>query len=568
MVATYLDAVTPRTPTVTTDQGGVAYEAGVWQRLNRFLVIGSDHGSYYASGQKLTVENVDVVKQALAEDWQRALAMIVRVSEGGLAPKQDPQVLALAIAAKDSRLEVRQEALMVALPKVCRYGTTLFHFVAYLKALNGGKWRVGRLFRRAIKNWYETKAVRPGVMTGLPLAWEVEKYKSRDGFSHRDLLIMAHPKFDDLATNAVARWVVHGELPESWEDDHISSYLHACRFASTDAPPRGVLQPGGSISPSDDRDIARTKLIESIAAHRLHREVINTAWLDDPQVWEALLQDMPIEAMIRNLAKMTSIGLLSSSSNRTKGIGGAPDAVRLVTERLRDKDRLVRGRVHPLKVLSALRVYSEGAGDLGSLRWTPVREIIDALDDAFYLSFQAVEPMGQGVVIALDVSGSMSARSTMRGFTAYDLAAVMGMVHVETEANPHIIAFSNRLHSIHLKKGMRLQDAIRVVQSFSGGGTDLSIPLRYAANHGQAFPGDRVRAVVTYTDNQNGEYTYPNHLRSARGLNGLTMKNVVAAMTAERYSVNDPKDPDGLDVVGFSTDAPSVIASFVRGGFA
>ena len=43
--------------------------------------------------------------------------------------------------------------------------------------------------------------------------------------------------------------------------------------------------------------------------------------------------------------------------------------------------------------------------------WKPVTKIIDALDAAFYATFQNVEPCGKPVLLALDVSGSMGGGS-------------------------------------------------------------------------------------------------------------------------------------------------------------
>lgn len=39
----------------------------------------------------------------------------------------------------------------------------------------------------------------------------------------------------------------------------------------------------------------------------------------------------------------------------------------------------------------------------------PSRQVVDALDAAFYASFGTVEPAGKSTMLALDVSGSMGA---------------------------------------------------------------------------------------------------------------------------------------------------------------
>jgi hypothetical protein len=117
--------------------------------------------------------------------------------------------------------------------------------------------------------------------------------------------------------------------------------------------------------------------------------MLRTEWKNDARVWEALLEDMPQTALVRNLGKMTAVGLLAEGSA----------ASRKVAAQLVDATRLAGARVHPIAILSALRVYQQGHGERARLRanalsWTPVRAIVDALDEAFHLAFKSIEPTG------------------------------------------------------------------------------------------------------------------------------------------------------------------------------
>ena len=51
----------------------------------------------------------------------------------------------------------------------------------------------------------------------------------------------------------------------------------------------------------------------------LPREAIPTQWLNEAKVWEALLARMPMTATVRNLGKMTSLGLVSPFSDAKVG---------------------------------------------------------------------------------------------------------------------------------------------------------------------------------------------------------------------------------------------------------
>src|SRR3954452_7671897 len=161
--------------------GGFAWDVDAWTRLRRFLVLGSEGGSYYASEWSLTRENAQAVEECVREDGLRAVAEIVRVSTEGRAPKNDPALYALALAAGGPELEARRAALE-ALPKVARTGTHLFQFAQFVEGFRG--W--GRSLRRAVGGWYASKPADT-------IAYQAVKYRQRQGVTHRDLLRLAHP---------------------------------------------------------------------------------------------------------------------------------------------------------------------------------------------------------------------------------------------------------------------------------------------------------------------------------------------------------------------------------------
>ena len=64
-------------------------------------------------------------------------------------------------------------------------------------------------------------------------------------------------------------------------------------------------------------------------------------------------------------------------------------------------ERLHAARIHPIAVLAALKTYAQGKGERGKSTWTPVPQVVDALDAAFYATFQNVEPTGKRWLLAL-----------------------------------------------------------------------------------------------------------------------------------------------------------------------
>src|SRR5215470_16219477 len=117
----------PGAKQVLNSAGGFVFAVDCWTRLDRFLILGSEGGSYYASERKLTIENANAVAECIDKDGVRVIDRIVEISDAGRAPKNDPAIFALAMCAKLGDDKTRKAALR-ALPQVCRIGTHLYHF--------------------------------------------------------------------------------------------------------------------------------------------------------------------------------------------------------------------------------------------------------------------------------------------------------------------------------------------------------------------------------------------------------------------------------------------------------
>ncbi|MDQ6777259.1 MAG: TROVE domain-containing protein [Actinomycetota bacterium] len=353
---------------VRNSAGGFAWAVDDWTALHRFLILGSDGGSYYASQWTLTRENAEAVERCLAEDGARTVAEIVRVSREGRAPKNDQAIFALAMAAGVGDEPTRKAALD-ALADVCRTGTHLFRFATYVEGFRG--W--GRSLRRGVGRWYSAQS--PDA-----LAYQAVKHRQRDGVTHRDLLRLSHP----------AQRVSTGNPTLQVSGEHERLFEWIVRDGPTDGLPRvveGFARAQAAETPKQTAALVRE--------YGLPREALSSDHLTSPEVWEALLEGMPMTAMIRNLATMTRVGVLAP--------GSAGSVV--VVAQLGDAERIRKARIHPITLLAALRTYASGRGARGRGEWSPVAEVVDALDAAFYSAFEGVEASGKRLLVALDVSG-------------------------------------------------------------------------------------------------------------------------------------------------------------------
>lgn len=515
----YNPKVTPQKEQAREDQvannaGGYVFDVGKWEAFKRFLILGTEGGTYYVGERKLTQDAAKNTIACIKEDGQKAVELIVQVSDEGRAVKNAPAVFALAIAAGDGNVNTRRAALN-ALPKVARTGTDLFAFVEAMENFRG--W--GRLAKNAVAQWFTDK-------DESTLAYQVMKYQQREGWSMADLLRLSHPVPRTQEMNNIFKYVLGKDMEVAYLPSLISAYEEA-------------------------KTAGEKRVIELILSAGLTREMIPTQHLNSVGVWDALLQKMPLMAMVRNLGKMSNVGLLKPLSKASS----------LVVERLNSEQYIRKSRLHPLFLLTALRTYQNGRGDKGSLTWQPVQTVVQALEDAFYLSFGNVEPTGKRMMISLDVSGSMGMQIAGSPLSCAEASVAMALVTARVEKEYVINAFTNVLRDVPITNKTSLQDAIRITRAMNFGSTDCALPMVEALKNKLD-----VDVFSIYTDSETwygGIHPFQ-ALKQYRQARGIAAKQAVVAMTATQFSIADPNDPNAMDFVGFSTDTPAAISEFAR----
>lgn len=502
---------------VQNNAGGYGWAVDDWKRLRRFLILGSESGTYYQTARKLTSENAEAVIRCIKTNGVRVVNEIEVVSDCGLAPKNDPAIFALAAASKLGD-ELTRGAAFNALPQVCRTGTHLFAFAEARQAFGG--W--GRGMRRAVKNWYLGK-------NAAQLALQLAKYRQRNGWTHCDLLRLSHPMAKDEETQRLFQWAV-GKADGS--AGTVSPLIDGMILAAT-------------------ADVKR--LPGLIEEYGLTREMIPTEHLSHPEVQWALMQKQGLTALLRNLGNYSKSGLLKPLS----------EAEKFVCHRLSDAEELRRLRVHPFAVLLAARTYAAGHGMRDDSVWTPCPKVVDALDDAFYAAFENVETTGKTWLLGIDVSGSMrSAKIAGSPITPHEAAAAMAMVAVRSEQRIHAMGFSTDFVDLGLSPKMRLDSVLARTKDHPFEGTDCSLPMSWALENRV-----EVDQFVIYTDNETwaGVIHPKQMLDRYRQRMGREARLAVVAFTSGGFTIADPEDAGMLDCVGLDAALPQVLRSFAMG---
>jgi 60 kDa SS-A/Ro ribonucleoprotein len=483
-------------------------------------------GTYYVGEKDLTKENYSNIINLVKQDGIKALNIVKDISNQGRASSNNPAIFVLLLILTHGSVEAKRQA-SVDFPSIVRTGTHLFIFASYVKQLRG--W--GRAIRRAIDNWYNGKNRH-----GLEL--QLLKYKNRESWTHKDVLRLNHvtPK-TELAD--LFAYAVKGSVSENMPMVRASQELFT-------------------------KDIATERAIQLITENRLTHEMIPTELLAKTEIWKAILTSIPLNALLRSLGRLSANGVIKQVGN--------DELVKSTLARLTNAEEVKKSRMHPYNVLLAMLTYSKGRGEKGDLSWTVNQPLVASLEQTYYLAFGNVEATNKSFYLAVDVSSSMSSAFIGKSnlISAAQAAGAMAMVTARVENDYVIKGFTSAggygrgntgLTDLGITGKTGLQEAMQKVQLRNFGSTDCSLPIVEALNEGLF-----VDCFVIYTDNEtwSGKQHVSVVLNKYRNTVNPKAKLIVVGMTSSGFTVNEPTDLYGLDVVGFDSSTPNLISEFAK----
>ena len=313
----------PGSTQVPNSAGGFTWAVDDWTRLRRFLVLGSEGGTLLRVGAEAHARERRRGRALHRRGRRRARSRDRRASASAARAEERPGALRAGDGGRCSATIATRRAALDALPRVARTGTHLFRFATFVEGFRG--W--GRSLRRAVGRWYAAQSVGRARLPG----GEVPPARGR----HAPRPAAAGPPGGSRSARVTRRSTSRTATLACSSGSSAAATATACRASSRASPAR-----------RRRRRTAETAAL--VREYGLPREALKPEHLTSPRVWEALLEDMPMTALIRNLATMTRIGLLAPGS----------DGTRTAVAQLGDGERLRRARVHPIAVLAALRTYA------------------------------------------------------------------------------------------------------------------------------------------------------------------------------------------------------------------
>jgi 60 kDa SS-A/Ro ribonucleoprotein len=390
-------------PTTKNVEGYPAFEKQPKTAYLQMLMTNVLGNTYYSTKEDQTVEALAMHTQAIKNypDFVGPAAVYAR-NKGYM---RSQPTMAMAYLARAGHPDFEK-----LFGKVILTPNDLVDFMTFYA--NIGKGQGGRRLKRVVGNW---------LVANLNAYWII-KYGSegKSGYSLKDLLITVHPKGlrADYAT-----YIMKGELDVlNKEIDQELVKLLAFEALKT----------------ADTWEVVEA----AVKTGRLPHEVVTNLAGKYPQVWDTLVPNMPIFALLRNLVTLDKHGVLANHK-------------KLIQSTLTSPEAIAKSKILPFQFIKAFDACK------ALPTWTQ-----DALRDAVDLSVTNIPSIMQNTMLALDISGSMDGEPVMNG-------AILGLALARKADNNKFYQFDTSIEEVKVSKRDSLLTQASSIHARGGTNTEL-----------------------------------------------------------------------------------------------
>lgn len=509
-------------PTKNLD-GYPAWHRSLREQYVQMLLSNTFGNTFYVKSRDLVKQAVEVHDKMLAEDPAFAAKALVYARNKGFMRSQP--IFGLA------KLSVVDPALFRSIfSEVIRTPKDLLDFCVVVKQVRKG---FGRALKTAISSWLRDK---------MSPYWVI-KYGSLtvDKRSLRSVYRFARPRNDGVF-NPLVHYLVKGPsepLPEGQAyPDQLLAY-EALKSAET---------------PSAKA--------EAITAGRLPHEVATTFAGSDETVWNAIVPQMPIFALLRNLRTLIRHGVLEGHREHIEGV-------------FTNADRVTKSKILPFQFTKAFEVL-QGESAPG---W-----VQDALRDAVEHSVGNMPELPGRTAVCLDISGSMQGEPLK-------IASLFSLALIRRSNNGRLILFDTVAEDFqYSKRDSILSQSARIK---TRGATNISAPIWLLAGNrirnqgygwgyhaqrvarenglqptgGTSVPTDKVDNIIVLTDEvQNTGSSFFQALKHYKAHINKDVKTFVVNVSPHVTTQSTPPGETNIwYVFGWSPQVVKYISSALQG---
>lgn len=414
-------------PTVNRD-GYPAFVRSIEEQYVQTLVANTFGNTFYASEKDMIREAEHVHDAMLKKDTAFAAKALVYARQKGYMRTQPIYGLAKLFAADGEQAE-RIFGLVIRTPNDLR------DFAVMIAALRNGS-QGGRRIKRAVGNW---------LVQRMSEYWAI-KYGSAEkkGYSLKEMLCAFHPNARG-ASLTLFDWIMEradfltkgGKIKKAFEAElpQIAAFERLKRATTTE------------------------EKVKAITEGKLPHEVTTSFAGSDKDVWMAIFPQLPIFALLRNLATLERHGVM--------GVFRHP-----IIKKLTDENTIRKSMILPFRFMEAMPHVKDP-------------HVRDALRDALEISLGNIPAITGRTVVAVDISGSMGPGF---GWHSQDqkgaptggyirVASLFGVALMKkADLNGRMFLFDTQLDEF--KVSMRDSTLTQADRIRTRGGTDTSLPIR------------------------------------------------------------------------------------------
>lgn len=503
-------------------EGAPSYFRSLEEQVVQVLTTGTLSSTFYASGEKLGEEALEVLMAVRKKDPRFLARALCWAREQGYMKIMPVLGLAVHSAGRGGT----KESFEMIFDRVVRIPDDLRNFVSLCAAdIIPGRKGLGGMAHEAARKWASEQ---------LNEYWAIKYGSSKsDHPTLRDILRMTRPAPTTPAQAELFRWIVRGELGA---DPTLNPKLHAYEALK--------------------RATNENEIIELIRKGRLPFEAVIPAVKEmTPVIWTELLYQAPHQNLLRNLATFTRHGVFKDEKN-----------VAYAVSRITDKAAIEKAKILPLRFFNAWKRYIESP-DADS-------RISDALCEALELSFINMPELGGGnVALGIDVSGSMTRMvADQRGTMRYcDIAGIFtGALLKRVNDRVITLPFEGRVVSAD---GISSRDDIMVTaekisERSNGGSTAVGAPIEHLLKNKivvDTFIGITDQEEWAYGDGYECSGSFIDLWREYKRTINPNAKAFLVTIAPYRDAAVPKSEKDVHFIYGWNANALRFIASTLNG---
>lgn len=478
---------------VINDACGYSYEVTKEILFDRFLYLGVISDNLYNSVSEQIRINIANVREL---PYTYVVDKAVNALANNKVHSIHPAMLSLAIVFRSDDVNARRYVAN-NINKAFNTPYYLYTFVNYVQQIRRG-W--SKLLRKIVSTYYQEL----DTYKFEQYAW---KFKQRDGWSHKDLIRLSHPVFDESKKDEIAKFILNPDyIPVGC--DNINAVKRIQHSVSEDV------------------------IADLVTKFNITREGIPTEYMTNVTVLEALVKNMPHQALLRNLNNLTKHGVSHS----------------LILDRLKTVSK--NSKINVFHSLLAYLMYSKNDN--------AYYNVLHFLEEYIIETFKTITKIKGKTLIAVDVSGSMQTTSSIsKELSCTDVAAVLASLLHNVCDNSEVYTFDTRIRKIDIGKNISLKEVQKKLCA-NGGGTDVSLP----------FTLPNFDNIITITDNMTwadgNRYESESYISNYRRRNGNHVRAVNIQAVVNEYTNFSTNDAGTLDIPGTVSNLVEIITEHLN----